>query len=91
MTPFHIDSQGELEEWNKHLLDQGTSIFKNRATRVSQSVDLNWCMSSGDAEDIMNNMVAPKLFPGKIILCYGQEFVKADNTKGKGVARASQG
>ncbi|KAJ2913442.1 hypothetical protein MD484_g6967, partial [Candolleomyces efflorescens] len=61
---------GELQDWRKYLLPQGTCELTS--ARLSQQVDLDWGKKGKQGlRDIMDNEAANKVFSGASVLCYG--------------------
>ncbi|KAJ2932883.1 hypothetical protein H1R20_g4204, partial [Candolleomyces eurysporus] len=63
---------GELQDWRKYLLPQGTC--EETQVRLSQQVNLDWCKNKQDLEDIMDSFAPNKVFAGASVLCYGDDM-----------------
>ena len=69
-------------DWQPYLLPAGFSDHSN--ARVSQLVDLDWGNSKQHLTEITANLVPPKVFEGRSILCISPQFVPC-RQKGKKV------
>ena len=69
-------------DWHAYLLPAGFSEHLN--ARVSQMVDMDWGNSIHYLTDVTANLVAPKVFADKSILCISPDFVPSKQ-KGKKV------
>ncbi|KAI0336523.1 hypothetical protein GY45DRAFT_1266256 [Cubamyces sp. BRFM 1775] len=78
-------------DWQPYLLPAGFSDHSN--ARVSQLVDLDWGNSIQHLTEITANLVPPKVFAGKSILCVSPQFVpcrQKGKKKGNGVTQSSE-
>ena len=69
-------------DWQPYLLPAGFSDHSN--ARVSQLVDLDWGNSKQHLTEITANLVPPKVFERRSILCISPQFVPC-RQKGKKV------
>ncbi|KAI0721096.1 hypothetical protein C8T65DRAFT_632199 [Cerioporus squamosus] len=81
-----VISAQEDVDWHRYLLPAGFSEQLN--ARVSQMVDLDWGNSIHHLTDVTANLVAPKVFADKTILCISPDFVPRKQ-KGKKNGNAS--
>ncbi|RDX56778.1 hypothetical protein OH76DRAFT_1369818 [Lentinus brumalis] len=81
-----MSTQEELD-WHRYLLPAGFSEQLN--ARVSQMVDLDWGISIHHLTDVAANLVAPKVFADKTILCISPDFVPTKQ-KGKKSGNAAE-